>query len=136
MEIERRAGSEFRQNIMEYISLMTRAPAMPPHPPLGPMPPSANSYCLADHIRAQGERRAALHNQVTVCHELIMDFKSQVEGLQGGEGVLKGPETMILQLMGPMIVYILQRSVARPKWLVMLLIHILMCMQCPIPMCM
>ena len=39
MENERRAGSEFRQSILNSISLMTTAPVTPAQPPLGPLPP-------------------------------------------------------------------------------------------------
>ena len=48
----------------------------------------------------------------------------------------KGPETVPLPFMGPIILYILQISVAILKWLVNLLMYILTCMRRPIPMCM
>ena len=48
----------------------------------------------------------------------------------------KGPETVPLPVMGPIILYILQISVAILKWLVMLLMYMLTCMRRPVPMCM
>ena len=40
----------------------------------------------------------------------------------------KGPQRVTLTVMGPIILYILQISVAILKWLVMLLMYILTCM--------
>ena len=91
MENDRRAGSEFRHSILNSISLMTTAPVTPAQPPLGPVPPPIDSDCFADQVRAQGERLTALENQVAGCDELIKEFKSQLEGLQGEEGVEEGP---------------------------------------------
>ena len=47
-----------------------------------------------------------------------------------------GPKRMSLPLMRPIIMYILQSSVAILKWLVMLLMYIPTCMRRPIAMCM
>ena len=89
---EWRAGSEFRHSILNSISLMTTAPVTPAQPPFGPAPPCTDSDCFADQVRAQGERLTTLQNQVAGCNELIMQFKSQLEGLQGQEGVEEGPQ--------------------------------------------
>ena len=91
MENERRVGSEFRQSIINSLSLMTTAPVTPAQPPSGPMPPPTDSDCFADQVRTQGERLTVLENQVAGCNELIMEFKSQLDGLQGEEGVEKMP---------------------------------------------
>ena len=91
MEKERRARSEFRQRIFNNMSVMTTAPMTPAQPPLGPVPPPQDSDCFADQVRAQGERLTALENQVAGCNQLIMEFNSQLEGLQGKEGVEEGP---------------------------------------------
>ena len=90
MENERCAGSEFRQSILNSISRMTIAPVTPAQPPMGPLPPPPPTDCFAYHVRAQGERLTALENQVAGCYEVIMEFKSQLEGLQGEEGVEEG----------------------------------------------
>ena len=100
MENERRAGSEFRHSILNSISLMTTAPVAPAQPPLGPMPPPTDSDCFADQVRAQGERLTALDNQVAGCNELIKEFKSQLEGLQGEEGVEEGPRDGAFAIQG------------------------------------
>ena len=91
MKNERRARSHFRQSILNSISVMTTVPVTPAQPPLGPVPPPPDSDCFADQVRAQGERLTALQNQVAGCNELIMEFKSRLEGLQGEEGVEEAP---------------------------------------------
>ena len=83
MEKERRAGSAFRQSILNSISLMTTARVTPAQPPMGLVPPPKDSDCFADQVRAEGKRLTALENQVAGCNELKMEFKSQREGLQG-----------------------------------------------------
>ena len=70
---------------------MTTAPVTPAQPPLGPLPPPTDSECFADQVRVRGEPLTALEIQVAGCNELIKDFKSQLEGLQGEEGVEEGP---------------------------------------------
>ena len=87
IENERRAASEFRRSILISISLMMTAPMTPAQPPLGPLPPPTDFDCFANQVRAQGERLTALENQVAGGNELIMEFKSQLEGLQGELGV-------------------------------------------------
>ena len=94
MENEWHAGSEFRHSIYNSISLMTTAPVTPAQPPLGPVPPPTDSDCFADQVRAQGERLTALENHVVGSNELIKEFNSHLEGLQGEEGVEEGPRTV------------------------------------------
>ena len=136
MENEWRAGSGFRHSILNSISPMTTALVTPAQPPLGPVPPPTDSHCFADLVSAQGERLTALKNQVAGCNEFIKEFKASLRGCRVGRLLKKGPETVPLPFMGPIILYILQISVAILKWLVKLLMYILTCMQRPIPMCM
>ena len=136
MENQRCAGSEFRQSILNSMSVMMTVPVTLAQPPLGPVPPPEDSDCFADQVRAQEECLTTLENQVACCNELIMEFKSQLEGLQCEEGVEEGPQRVTVPFMGHIILYILQISVAILKWLAMLLMYILTCMRHPIPMCM
>ena len=50
-----------------------------------------DSHCFADQFRGQGERLTALENQIAGCNELVMEFRSQLKGLQGEEVVDEGP---------------------------------------------
>ena len=100
MENERRARSEFRHSILNSMSLMTTVPVTPAQPPLGPVPPSTDSDCFADQVRAQGERLTALENWVAGCNELIKEFKSQLQGRQGEKGVEEGPRDGALAIHG------------------------------------
>ena len=91
MEHKRRAGSEFRQSVMNSISLMTTAPVTPAQPPLEPVPDPTDCDWFADQVRAQRERLTTLVNQVADCNELMMDFQSWLEGQEDEEGVEEGP---------------------------------------------